>query len=221
MTTQKPVNIFGIEKWNLLASILLLYLSITYQNSLQEICVQFWSEKWCLSYPFTDLKLLWIGREQKTEHLKKVHLYRKYYRNIQTNMHVSTMHRQTQTTHTNAHARSPMLIFIPRALILLCMSASSGTPTENPSMCASVCVRSWRWENNVAPEGSHLSPFSPSSLIPPLDSVPAGISLFSSGEMSDLFHHPSHRGWTLPSVHPTSVKLQNQSHFCISRPSGA
>lgn len=138
-----------------------------------------------------------------------------------TCMWTQHMHRQTQKPHTNTHARSPMLIFIPRALILLCMSASSGTPTENPSMCASVCVRSWRWENNVAPEGSHLSPFSPSSLIPPLDSVPAGISLFSSGEMSDLFHHPSHRGWTLPSVHPTSVKLQNQSHFCISRPSGA
>lgn len=97
----------------------------------------------------------------------------------------------------------------PEALILLCMSASPGTPTDR--VCAS--VRSWRSEKNVTPKGSHLYPVSPSSLIPPLLSVPAGISLFSSGEMSDLFHHPSHRGRPQPCIHPTSVKLHKSASF--------
>lgn len=44
----------------------------------------------------------------------------------------------------------------------------------------------------------------------PFYSAPAGIFFFSSGEMSDLFHHPEHRGWTLPHIHQTSVKLKKK-----------
>lgn len=40
----------------------------------------------------------------------------------------------------NAHFRSSMLILIPQALILFCMSASPGTPTENFSASVSVSV---------------------------------------------------------------------------------
>lgn len=78
-------------------------------------------------------------------------------------------------------------------------------------LCMCVC-KSWGSENNVTPKGSHLSSFLPSSLIPPLESAPAGISFFSSEEMSDLFHHRSHKDWTVASL-PTSVKLHALASF--------
>lgn len=65
------------------------------------------------------------------------------------------------------HTQEVQCIFLfLRHSSFFCMTASPGTPTENPSMCARVCVRSWRLENTVTPKGSHLFPFLPSSLIP-------------------------------------------------------
>lgn len=55
-------------------------------------------------------------------------------------------------------------------------------------------------ENSVTPKGSHLSPLLPSSQMPPLEWAPAGISFRSSEEMSDLFHHRSHKDWTVASL---------------------
>lgn len=93
--------------------------------------------------------------------------------------------------------RSSAFIFTPQALILLCMSASPSSQTEQPRMwvwvCVCACVRRGPSENKVTPKGSHSSPFPPPLSPPPPYFMPAGISLFRSGEMSDLFHHPSHR----------------------------
>lgn len=127
------------------------------------------------------------------------------------NMHVSTTHAQADTQELQC-----LFLFLRYSSFFAWVNPSAHRQ-ENPSMCVSVCVRSWRSENNVTPKGSHHSPFSPSSLIPPLCSVPAGISLFSSGEMSDLFHHPSHRGWTVPSIHSTSVKHHKSASFLYIR----
>lgn len=53
----------------------------------------------------------------------------------------------------------PML----NALVLFCMTASAGTPTHNLGVW--VCVRRCGLEDNFTPEGSHLSPFLPSSVL--------------------------------------------------------
>lgn len=84
-----------------------------------------------------------------------------------------------------------------RTLVRVCVCA-----------CVPLCaLRSRGSENNVTPKGSHLSPFLPSSPMPPPEWAPAGISFRSSEEMSDLFHHRSHKDWTVASL-PTSRKLQ-------------
>lgn len=87
--------------------------------------------------------------------------------------------------------------------------------TDREFLCKAVCVRacpvcaprSRGSENNVTPKGSHLSSFLPSFPMPPPEWAPTGISFRSSEEMSDLFHHRSHKDWTVASLQ-TSRKLQ-------------
>lgn len=203
---QQTVTIFGMDNWkNKICSFyLLLHINMLGEETwfVYFLCIAL---KWEIRLILTFHSLKTTLNRPKTS---KMYIWLEIIRETYKRTCIIIIICEHKTCRrTNAHSRSSMLIFIPQALILFCMSASPGTLTENPSMCASVCVRSWRSENNATPKGSHLSPFLPSSPIPPLESVPAGISFFSSEEMSDLFHHPSHKDWTLPSIHRTSVKL--------------
>lgn len=57
----------------------------------------------------------------------------------------------------------------------------------------------------------------PPLVFAPLHTVPTGISFFSSGEMSDLFHHPEHRGWTLPHIHQNICETRQINLVSTSR----
>lgn len=150
--------------------------------SKKEIDVSLYKNKERLILPlsyFNTLKLLLTCQADESKSLEML-IWTKNIEKAETNVQASTACLQT---YAQMHTQKVQCLF------LFLRHSSFFAWVHYP-------VRSWRSEDNVTPQGSHLSPFSPSSLIPPHYSVPAGISLFSSGEMSDLFHHLSHRSWT-------------------------
>lgn len=72
---------------------------------------------------------------------------------------------------------------------------------QSVPICERACACSWRSENNVTPKGSHLSPFSPSSLIHP--SLLSACRDFPFQFRRDVRPVPpsTHKNWTLPYIH--------------------
>lgn len=90
---------------------------------------------------------------------------------------------------------------------------------DRASQYVSECVCSWRSENNVTPKGSHLSPFSPSSLI--RSSLLCACRDFPFQFRRDVRPVPPSLTQRLDSAlfSPNIFKThQNQPHFKISGP---
>lgn len=88
-----------------------------------------------------------FGRD--TERLENVHFETNCYRNLGTNMHVSTEDAQADPQmHTREVKR--LFLFLRRSFFFAWVHHPARWQSI-PSMRASVCVRSWRSENSVIP----------------------------------------------------------------------